>query len=849
LRHLTFIGLLLLTSSSYGQVTTIDRSDTSIHVVQDYFSYDHWRVYPFTSASYVPPCTYRIVPPDSPEDDFIEPYLPFDFDQFQLIEQQDKCGIVSVGDTIIIPIKYDSLVRITGTHPKVFIAETKHKFGLLNSKNEVVIPFEYDGIYLLTNGQYNGFMFSTLRVEKDGRVGLIRMDGSVELSCKYDYIDTWCDQTDCPKEGIQYYVGLDGKYGYINKDESVSIGIRYEELKAEGFSGLIKAKNNGKVGLMDTLGDFVLPQEYEQLYDQDMSRFPNLTAFKKSGKWGLMFGEYSKMQVVLDNVFDSVMTRPEFKDHFIIINEEKWGLADTNGDVVVQPQFQAIQAMEDGNFAYKKDENWGFMSQNGAIHCPPRYDDICDNSKNWCLVRAEGGFGFCKTSGLEIAAPIYQAPYSDDYLDWGGLLYAGRIAMSKRVGDYDCKMGVIDSTGKVLLPFEYECLDELVYNYGAALIAVKNGKQVIINEEGKEVYLGDYDEIERRGNWKEYFFTIKGDKVGLVSPEGKLLAKPKYDRIDSFWWAHEQEDATLFFLVEQHSKFGLLDSNGKMVLAPIYDGMALNDKDLVELVSESEVKLYNLKTKKYELFSALYGFQFNGQIGVFNAWGGASFFIDSNGSRINAETYDYISAIDNDLGHFQTRKSDLYGICDSLGAVLFEPKFSKIKFWDGDFGTGKLGDNYCFFDSKGDTLVGFRYQKVKGVFGDFVCVKMNGKFGVVNKKGQIVIEPTLQIKLNFDMLQEFGLTTISKNYKEGAINGEMKTVLSAKYDKIRIVNVYGETYMVVNLKEGIGLYNAAGNSISKKIFSIWKQDESGDLLLFDDFNWFRLTEDKELEEI
>jgi hypothetical protein len=126
---------------------------------------------------------------------------------------------------------------------------------------------------------------------------------------------------------------------------------------------------------------------------------------------------------------------------------------------------------------------------------------------------------------------------------------------------------------------------------------------------------------------------------------------------------------------------------------------------------------------------------------------------------------------------------------------------------------------------------------------------MNGKFGVVNKKGQIVIEPTLQIKLNFDMLQEFGLTTISKNYKEGAINGEMKTVLSAKYDKIRIVNVYGETYMVVNLKEGIGLFNATGNSISKKIFSIWKQDESGDLLLFDDFNWFRLTEDKELEEI
>lgn len=832
-------------SSSFGQVTKIDRSDTTIHVVYDFFSYDHWRMYPATSAVYIPPCVYRIVPPDTLNIDSLE---SVNNDQYQLVEQHDKYGVVNTGDTIIIPIQYDSLVRITSTHPKVFIAKDQNKFGLLNAKNEVVIPFDYDGIYLLTNGHYNGLMNSSLRVEKDGKIGLMRMDGSTELSCKYDYIDTWCYQEDCPMEGVQYYVGIDGEYGYINKDESFAINLGYEALNANGFSGLIKAKNNGKVGLMDTLENFILPQKYEKLYHEYMPRFPNLTSFKKDGKWGLMSGEYSDMEIVLENEFDSVMCDYEFKDHFIIINQGKLGLADTNGKVVIQPQFQAIQAMEDGSFAYKKNDKWGFMGRTGTIHCSPRYDGIYENEKNWCLVGKDGGFGFCKTSGLEIAAPIYQAPYWDNYFEWGGLLYSGRIAMSKRDENDDCKMGVIDSTGKVLLPFEYECLDELAYDLGSCLIAVKNGKDVIINEDGKEVYLGDYDEIERSGNWKEYFFLIKGEKVGLVSPKGKLLSKPKYDRIEFLWWGREREDATLFFLVEQNLKFGLLDSNGAIALAPIYDGLALNDNDIVELVSESEVKLYDLKTKKYEPFSALTTTQFNGQIGVFNGWGGGAFFIDSLGNRVNAETYSYIQSFDSDRCDFQTRKAGLYGVCDSTGKVLFEPKFSKIKFWDGEFGAGKSGNQYCFFNASGDTLVGYRYEKVKGVFENFVCVRIKGEFGVVNKKGETVIAPTLQSKLDFKLLKEFGLTTVNENFKEGVINQEMKLILSVKYDTVELIKENGLVYIITNLNGGIELYSSAGNMLSTELYTKWEQNEVGKIFLFNGITWFKLNASGELEE-
>lgn len=105
----------------------------------------------------------------------------------------------------------------------------------------------------------------------------------------------------------------------------------------------------------------------------------------------------------------------------------------------------------------------------------------------------------------------------------------GHIALSKvrADGDYACKMGVIDSTGKVMLPFEYDCLDNLVYGFGNTLIAVRNNKEVIIDKNGKELVLGDYDGFEQMRQDYGYFFPKKGDKIGLVSPEGKVISAPK----------------------------------------------------------------------------------------------------------------------------------------------------------------------------------------------------------------------------------------------------------------------------------------------------------------------------------
>ena len=64
------------------------------------------------------------------------------------------------------------------------------------------------------------------------------------------------------------------------------------------------------------------------------------------------------------------------------------------------------------------------------------------------------------------------------------------------------------------------------------------------------------------------------------------------------------DGSSKYILIEENSKMGLMDSNGRIIFEPIYEGIDMRREHLVTLYSGSKVKLFNLKTSKYEPFSA-----------------------------------------------------------------------------------------------------------------------------------------------------------------------------------------------------------------------------------------------------
>ncbi len=841
------VGIFLICANSLSaQVAKVDPSDSSIIVVGNYNEWDYWKLYPETSSV-----------PRGPDCGFYQFELYNDtlsknhpnfcaYKSFIHVKRNGLHGIISDSSDIIIPLEYDTLHRIINSSNRSFIAKKNGKYGLLNCKNELVIPFEYDEMRSLGYGRCCDHVDNTLAVVKNGKKGLVRTDGSIKLSCSFDFIDNPYGQYGCPTFDKNYYVGKKGKCGYIDLDENVIIDIKYDYLKRWEYSNLFEASLDGKVGAIDSNQVAAIPFQYEDLNRQYMWPFHNLVAFKENGKWGMMHGPNDNAQILISAKFDSIFTVRHFEKYFAIIKNGKWGLVDTNGKVLISPQFQQIDAMEDGAFAYKQDGRWGFMNKYGKLHCSPRYDSIYDNERNWCLVTKGNGFGFCKTSGKQIAAPIYHPPIWDDYIAWSELLDAGAIWLYKGTNYDNCVGGVIDSNGVVRIPFKYDCYDFPFYsinNTDECLLVSRNGKKVLLLANGTEV-AGTYDDIESNQKFNFFFKTERAGKFGLISPKGRLLASPIYDGIYPYYFVADDGSENNYFKLVKEGKTGLMNSSGKIVIPVDYRGLSIESESRVLVISD-KVEIYDLEGGRKRPLRKSDILSFNGHVGTVDR---QEVFIDEKGNIVNPTLYYNVYRMPSDTNYFQVYKGNRYGICDSMGREIVKPQFRKIKFWDGEFGAGKSAGNYCFFNAKGDTIVGYRYRKVKGVYRDFVCVRIGEKFGVVTKQGKTILPPTLDIKLNFNELRDTGFTTIRQSWKTGLINRDCEIILEPRYGRIDIVLQKGEDTYFLAKDDYYAVYDSTGKALSTRQYTKWEQNEIGELFLFNDYSWYRINEEGEIEE-
>lgn len=101
-------------------------------------------------------------------------------------------------------------------------------------------------------------------------------------------------------------------------------------------------------------------------------------------------------------------------------------------------------------------------------------------------------------------------------------------------------------------------------------------------------------------------------------------------------------------------------------------------------------------------------------------------------------------------GMIIVKKNNYYGVIDLKGNIIVD--CDKYTYMD-DFSNGMalvtVNDKYGFIDTKGKLVIPLEYDDPYGgpdVFSktdDVAWVKKDGKWGIVNKKGEVVKEPTL----------------------------------------------------------------------------------------------------------
>ena len=224
-------------------------------------------------------------------------------------------------------------------------------------------------------------------------------------------------------------------------------------------------------------------------------------------------------------------------------SNDKWGYADTLGNIVVEPQYDYAYSFSEG-LASVNNGNYGFIDKTGKQVIPCIYEDASDFSDGLARVDKDGKYGFIDKTGKVVVEPQY---------NWIDHFYEGLAQVDK-----DGKYGFIDKTGKVVVEPQYDYMHS--FKDGLAMVE-KNGKYGFIDKTGRVVIGLQYDYA---GSFSEGLAAVHKDgKCGFIDKTGRVVIEPQYDRAYSF--------SEGLAAVHKDGKSGFIDKTGRVVIGLQYD--------------------------------------------------------------------------------------------------------------------------------------------------------------------------------------------------------------------------------------------------------------------------------------
>ncbi|MCW3076144.1 MAG: hypothetical protein JWO32_753 [Bacteroidetes bacterium] len=370
---------------------------------------------------------------------------------------------------------------------------------------------------------------------------------------------------------------------------------------------------------------------------------------------------------------------------------------------------------------YEKDELFGFIDSTANIKIAPQYDSVSDFSEGLSVVNKNDTVFYINKENINPFNHYYSEAYP----------FKNGIAVVKQENKWD----FINRQGQIISG-NYEEVNELS---NMVYVIKINGKYGAINNLGQTIIEPRFQKL---GDFKnEYAYYIEEGKYGFVSKSG-YVHKAEFDWISNF---NEKNIA----VIKQNSLFGLINSDGRIILEPLMDAVVKSSKNVFIVVR-------------------------NAQYGFFN--GGGCF--------LSTMTYDYLKE---KPAEFYTNgillkflKNNEQSIADFNGKQLIEfGAYDEIHFAGNGLSRVKRKNKYGFIDKKFQVVIPFKYQMAKDFVDSVAVVESHGKNALINLQGKEIYsstEPIEKLSRHYYSVGEDKMEIInSKGEKilNGAINIQM----------------------------------------------------------------------------
>lgn len=416
-------------------------------------------------------------------------------------------GVIDNKGNKIIDNVYEDMIVIPNRTKGVFICsydnnyETEsYKTAVFNEKEEEIFS-EYDSVLPIENSDENGLFYdqNALIYSKDGKKGLITLEGKELISAEYDNLYAL--------NGVEKSIiaEVNGKMGLINSSNGeVIIPVEYtniESLSNNYDDGYIVQDETNKYGIIGVDKSKILEVKYDEIKKVSSKSYYVVV---ENGKLEVVD---NKGTVVLDSGFDSV--EGIGVDAFVITKSSKYGVIDVEGKAIIPTEYENIKISQKGYYIVRKDNKYGVINEKQENSIPYDYTKISYVS--------EGSFYTCD-----------KEDYTTDVYDQNFLKVLHDVIISELNTEVGYLRVRADENYKYYnFKFE-EKTNKDILSTNTLFLVQENGKYGYENKDGERIVDCIYDDAKEQNEFG-YCAVNKDGKWGALKSDGTVVVSPERD--------------------------------------------------------------------------------------------------------------------------------------------------------------------------------------------------------------------------------------------------------------------------------------------------------------------------------
>ena len=307
--------------------------------------------------------------------------------------QDNKWGVIDENGEFVIDPSYEEMIIIPDSKTDIFLCtyDVNYDTGeysakAINSKNEDIFT-EYSKVEAISNHDENNNLWyeeNVLKVQRDGKWGMINYEGEIILNTEYNSIQA------LPGIENAILVEKDGKYGIADNTGRLLLDVAYTEitnLEKTNRDGYIVRDHTGLYGIVDNSNNVILQNQYQEIEKVYRN---NLYVVTQDGTQKVV---NSNGEDVLTQGFEQISAILKTEGQGVIYSTGgKYGIMSLAGDVIIEAQYDNLVEAKANVFIATRGDRQGIIDGNNVESVPFNYTSITYNETGDIYIAEDENF-------------------------------------------------------------------------------------------------------------------------------------------------------------------------------------------------------------------------------------------------------------------------------------------------------------------------------------------------------------------------------------------------------------------------------------------------------------------------